>query len=196
MSTYRRGGDSIRPRWYADVQRRGSNALGLRRASSNIPRKATGGPDPGRCGGGVLTPKHGRGRDTRIANERGAVLPMMALMLVVLMGSAAMAVDLGWLFWQSIEIQHGADAAALAGVIYEPDQRADAHTQGTAAAVQNGFVHDPLNGNAIEIIDFVDDPTAVEQSSQLRAIVTRRVPTFFMRVFGLETVDISRTALM
>jgi hypothetical protein len=143
----------------------------------------------------VLTPKHGRGRDARIANERGAVLPMMALMLVVLMGSAAMAVDLGWLFWQSIEIQHGADAAALAGVIYEPDQRADAHTQGTAAAVQNGFVHDPLNGNEIEIIDFVDDPTAVQQSSQLRAIVTRRVPTFFMRVFGLETVDISRTAL-
>jgi len=47
--------------------------------------------------------------------ERGAVLPVMAFLLVVLMGAAAMAVDLGWLFWQSIEIQHGADAAALAG---------------------------------------------------------------------------------
>ncbi|MCH8130817.1 MAG: hypothetical protein IIC70_13095, partial [Acidobacteria bacterium] len=115
--------------------------------------------------------------------------------IVVLMGAAAMAVDLGWLFWQSIEIQHGADAAALAGVVYEPDQRDEAHTQGTAAAVENGFVHDPLNGDEIEILDFVDDPTAVEQSSQLRAIVTRRVPTFFMKVFGLGTVDISRTAL-
>ena len=94
---------------------------------------------------------------------------MMALMLVVLMGSAAMAVDLGWLYWQSIEIQQGADAAALSGVIYEPDQGAEAHSEGLAAAVENGFVHDPPNGNAIEIIDFADDPTAVEHSSQLRA---------------------------
>jgi Flp pilus assembly protein TadG len=39
----------------------------------------------------------------------------MAIVLVVLMGAAAMAVDLGWLYYQSLEIQHGADAAALAG---------------------------------------------------------------------------------
>lgn len=44
-------------------------------------------------------------------------MPLMAIMLIVLLGAAAMAVDLGWLFWQSIEIQHGADAAALAGVV-------------------------------------------------------------------------------
>ncbi len=169
--------------------------MGVRRASNSIPRKVTGGPDPGCLQNIVLMFSNDQRRVARIANERGAVLPMMALMLVVFMGSVAMAVDLGWLYWQSIEIQHGADAAALAGVIYEPDQRTDAHTQGTAAAVENGFVHDPVNGHEIEIIDFVDDPTAVQQSSQLRAIVTRRVPTFFMRVFGLETVDISRTAL-
>ncbi len=120
---------------------------------------------------------------------------MMALVLVVLMGSAAMAVDLGWLYWQSLEIQHGADTAALSGVIYEPDERDEAHTHGMAAAVENGFVHDPLNGNMIEIIDFADDPTAVEHSAQLRATVTQRVPTFFLTIFGIDTVDISRSAL-
>ena len=62
----------------------------------------------------------------------------MAILLVVLMGAAAMAVDLGWLFWQSIEIQHGADAAALAGVAYEPDLRTEAHTEATASAFTNG----------------------------------------------------------
>ncbi len=151
--------------------------------------------DPGWSRSDVPMSFNDQGRVARIGDDRGAILPMMAVMLVVLMGAAAMAVDLGWLFWQSIEIQHGADAAALAGVVYEPDQRDEAHTQGTAAAVENGFVHDPLNGDEIEILDFVDDPTAVEQSSQLRATVTRRVPTFFMKVFGLGTVDISRTAL-
>jgi Putative Flp pilus-assembly TadE/G-like len=131
----------------------------------------------------------------RGCNERGAVLPLMALVLVVLMGAAGLAVDLGWLYWQSLEIQHGADAAALAGVIYEPAHRDEAHDQGVAAAIENGFVQDPLNGNAIEIIDFGDDPSAVQHSSQLRAIVSRRVPTIFMKVLGIETVDISRTAL-
>ncbi len=78
--------------------------------------------------------------------ERGAILPLMAIMLMVLIGAAAMAVDLGWLFWQSIEIQHGADAAALSGVIYEPDQRTEAHTEGIAAAAENGYVDTSLGG--------------------------------------------------
>lgn len=51
---------------------------------------------------------------------------MMAFFLVVLMVAAAMAIDLGWLLWQSVEIQHGADAAAVAGVVYEPDLRTEA----------------------------------------------------------------------
>jgi hypothetical protein len=123
------------------------------------------------------------------------VLPLMALLLVVLMGSAAMAVDLGWLYWQSIEIQQGADSAALAGVVYEPYQRDEAHEHGTLAAVENGFVDDPINGNLIELIDFTDDPTAVRHSSQLRATITQRVPTFFMKMFGIDDVDISRTAV-
>ena len=61
----------------------------------------------------ALGPQHSR----IVREERGAILPMMAIMLIVLIGAAAMAVDLGWMFWQSIEIQHGADAAALSGVI-------------------------------------------------------------------------------
>jgi hypothetical protein len=46
----------------------------------------------------VPTSFNDQGRIARITSERGAVLPLMALMLVVLMGSAAMAIDLGWLF--------------------------------------------------------------------------------------------------
>ncbi|MCH8129195.1 MAG: hypothetical protein IIC70_04745, partial [Acidobacteria bacterium] len=68
----------------------------------------------------------------------------MAIMLVVLMGAAAMAVDLGWLFWQSIEVQHGADAAALSWVVYEPSLRTEAHVEGMAAAAENGYVDTSL----------------------------------------------------
>jgi len=128
------------------------------------------------------------------ATQRGAILPLMAIVILVLMGAAAMAVDLGWLYYQSLEIQHGADAAALAGVIYEPDQRTQAHTEALAAAVENGFDDTSLD-TAVSVIDFLDDATQVEHSGQLRVTVTHRVDTFFLPIFGINDVDIQHTAL-
>ena len=138
----------------------------------------------------------GTGSSIGSNDQRGDIMPLMAIMLIVLLGAAAMAVDLGWLFWQSIEIQHGADAAALAGVVYEPSLRPEAHTEGMAAAAKNRFVDISLGGpDPVQIIDFVDDPTAVDNDNQLRATVTHSVPTFFMKVFGLDSVAITRTAV-
>ncbi len=117
------GGDATRRHCGTRCERRDLNAWYARRASSTICLRVTGDPDPGGLVSDVPMSFNDQGRIARISDERGAILPMMAVMLVVLIGAAAMAVDLGWLFWQSIEIQHGADAAALAGVLYEPDQR-------------------------------------------------------------------------
>ncbi len=175
-------------------ERRDLNARRALRASSNIRPKLTGDPDPGCLSSDVLTYFNDQGRTARITSERGAVLPLMALMLVVLMGAAAMAIDLGWLFWQSIEIQHGADAAALAGVIYEPDQRTEAHTEALAAATTNGY-DDSSAGTTVSVLDFIDDPAQVEHNGQLRVTVTHSVDTFFLPVFGLNSIDIERTAL-
>jgi hypothetical protein len=119
---------------------------------------------------------------------------MMAIMLVVLIGSAAMAVDLGWLYWQSVEIQHGADAAALSGVYYEPLLRTEAHSEALASAVENGYDNSAA-GTTVEVLDFVDDPTAVGNDSQLRVTITHQVNTFFMKMFGLSDVDIQRTTV-
>jgi hypothetical protein len=131
---------------------------------------------------------------SRLSDERGVVLPLMAIMVVVLLGAAAMVVDLGWIYWHSIEIQHGADAAALAGVIYEPDQRIEAHAEATSAAAENGY-DDKSPGTSVSVVDFTDDPTAVEHSGQLRVTINHTVDTFFMSVFGLSDVEIARTAL-
>ena len=132
--------------------------------------------------------------DRRAGNQRGAILPLMAIMVVVLLGSAAMAVDLGWLYWNSIEIQHAADAAALSGVVYEPGDRTQAHVEGKAAAAENGF-DDAAAQTTVQIIDVVDDPTLVDNDSQLRATITHSVDTFFLGLFALDTVDVSRTAV-
>jgi Flp pilus assembly protein TadG len=126
--------------------------------------------------------------------ERGAVLPLMAILLVVLMGAVAMAIDLGWLYWQSIEIQHGADSAALAGVVYEPDFRTDAHTEATGSAKQNGF--DAADAaTTVEVYDKADGGNQVQYDNQLRVTITHKVDTFFLALFGLNDVDIRRTSV-
>lgn len=123
-----------------------------------------------------------------------AVLPLMAIIVLVLMGAAAMAVDLGWLYWQSLEVQDGADAAALAGVVYEPDLRTEAHTEAVAAAAENGF-DDASASTTVTVIDLIDDDAAVVNDSMLRVTIEHEVGTFFMKPLGLDSVTVARSTV-
>ena len=49
------------------------------------------------------------------ANQKGAVIVMVAILMVVLIGCAALAVDVGYLYVARTELQRAADAGALAG---------------------------------------------------------------------------------
>ncbi|KKL08384.1 hypothetical protein LCGC14_2576400, partial [marine sediment metagenome] len=51
----------------------------------------------------------------------GAIIVMVAVMLVVLLGCVALAVDIGYLYVARAELQRTADAAALAGVSELPE---------------------------------------------------------------------------
>ena len=126
--------------------------------------------------------------------ESGAVLILTAFLLTIFMGMAAFAIDFGWLYVNGIRIQHGADAAALAGVVYEPDDQAQAYAQAIAAAAENGY-DATAAGTTVTPVDFADDPTAVSNSNQLRVSVSHAVPTFFLKVFGMDTVTIDRSAV-
>lgn len=50
----------------------------------------------------------------RLTADDGAIAVMVAVLLVVLLGVAALAVDVGNLYWERRQLQNGADAAALA----------------------------------------------------------------------------------
>lgn len=128
------------------------------------------------------------------SDESGATLFFVAVVLMVLMGMAGFAVDYGWLYWNGIKIQHGADAAALSGVIYEPGDQSTAYSEARAAAAENGY--DDLAADTIVMpVDFSDDATAVENANQLAVTVSHTVPTFFMKAFGIDSVTISRRAV-
>ena len=47
-------------------------------------------------------------------DERGATAVVLALLMVVMVGFTALAVDVGALRWDQKQLQNGADAAALA----------------------------------------------------------------------------------
>ncbi len=52
---------------------------------------------------------------TRLSGERGATAVIVTLLLVPLLGFAAIAVDVGALYAERARLQTAADAAALAG---------------------------------------------------------------------------------
>jgi len=120
-------------------------------------------------------------------SESGVTMILMALLMVVMMGAAAMAVDLGWLYLNSIRTQQAADAAALAGVVYMPDEFPTASSVAIATATANEYI----NG-----VNATVTPAKVPGSlHQLQVTVDNSVPTFFMQVFGINNVSLSREAV-
>ena len=127
----------------------------------------------------------------RLAREdRGAALVISAAVLVVLMGAAAMGTDLGWLYINGIRTQAAADAAALGGVVYLPDDEPTAQGVAISVAAANKYVDGSLGGDASIWSQQV--PT---NERQLEVEVTRPVDTFFLRVFGIDQVSIMRRAV-
>ncbi len=115
--------------------------------------------------------------------ERGYALIFVAFLLLPMLGMVGIAVDIGSFYVRAAKIQRAADAAALAGVIYQPD-----FTQAEAVArdfaKKNGF--DPAADPDIEVV--------VESIGSQRLRVTiydRDVDVFFSSVF-LSDVEIVR----
>ncbi len=119
--------------------------------------------------------------------ERGVVIVQLALTAVLLMIMTAFAVDLGWFFLNASRIQRTADAAALGGVVYMPDQEAIGVDRAAKVAEANGYV-DGSDGASLAIVPKPDGKT-----NQLQVTVTDEVPTFFLRVLGKSSQTISRT---
>lgn len=114
------------------------------------------------------------------AGEGGQVLPFVApLFLCVLLGLAGMVIDLGNGYLQGQAIQNVADASALAG--------AEAIPQGTwSSAAQTYAVLNDEQGDQITVTYNGTDSVTVG--------VTRTVPTYLMRLFGMSTITVSRYA--
>ena len=119
--------------------------------------------------------------ETRWGGDEGFSLVWLALTLTVLLGMAGLAVDLGWLYLNSVRTQAAVDSAALAGVVNLP---AFPYTADAEAAVRaNGY--DPGGADTLVLDD---------NGLELYAQLSTDVPLFFMSVLGFRNQTITRDA--
>jgi Flp pilus assembly protein TadG len=113
--------------------------------------------------------------------ERGQAMLLTVVFLVVLMGAAALTLDVGVWFREQRQAQATADAAALAGAQALPS------TPLTAVSLAQQYADSNGGGVAAADItlrsDFATDDT-------VRVAVTRTAPSFFATVFSFGSVDV------
>ncbi len=119
-------------------------------------------------------------------HDRGQIIVVFALSFGLLFGIVALAIDIGNIWNANLHVQRAAEAAALAGVPHMPGDFTTATTKARAEATRNGFT----NGGTTSVTPAVN----AESNRRLDVTVARTYGTFFLRLFGISTVRISRTA--
>jgi hypothetical protein len=137
----------------------------------------------------------------RLRGKAGQAIVLLALTGTLLLGGVGIAVDLAVGYMYSIAAERAAAAAALSGVIFMPDQftpaqaipvgsRNDATDRAIDEAKRNGFdPADAANGVGISITAVPGHP------NQLKVLVARNSPVFFMELFGFSAYRVSRGAI-
>ena len=126
-----------------------------------------------------------RGRLRRLG-AAGQAIVIFVVSLGVLFGILALGLDVGNIWNNSLHVQQAAEAAALAGVPYMPGDFPTASAKAAAEAQRNGF---SMAGGAT-----VTPSVNAESNRRLDVTVSRTYGTYFLRILGMNTVRISRTA--
>src|ERR1700674_5552745 len=138
-------------------------------------------------------------------SQAAQAIVLIVFMIIVLFGAVGLAVDGGVAYYYNSASERAAASAALAGVIFMPKQYLsadsipvgagnDATDRALAAAKRNGFTVG-VNNITVTVTRYTDPVTGKIQDESLQVTVSRRVPTFFMQVFGIPSITVSRTAV-
>lgn len=112
---------------------------------------------------------------------------VVALLLSSLFGFVGLVVDVAWIQVNLVRIQRAADAGALAGSVFLPANVPGAVSAARAATAQNGFT-DGAPGVTVSATQDAGNPQL------LNVTISAPIRTWFMRVFGLDTVSSTRNA--
>lgn len=121
----------------------------------------------------------------RIASEKAQATVLTLVFLAVLLGMAALVLDVGSWYRADRAAQSTADAAALAGAQALPENGAQATSLAQQFAVKNGGI----GSGGISIT------SQVVGNDTITVTVKREAPGFFSKLFGLRSVTVGATAV-
>ena len=136
-------------------------------------------------------------------SEKGQVLVLVALAIFVLLGLAALGIDVGYIYSVRHELQRSADAGALGGAskFVEPgggwsSNPLDPVMVEAEARARDYASRDAVNTSPLSPSPTVSDITVSFPSlDRIRVTTQRAVPLFFARIFGRDNQVISATAV-
>jgi len=131
-------------------------------------------------------------QDGKTTNERGAISVIVAIMLVVLLGSAAIAVDVGVLYSEHAQLQNGADAAAI-GVAQKCARNSTdtlCTTSTLAATLANQNALDGSSNVRSIALDTTSRKVVVSTTAAEKGAPPDSVSLFFADVLGIPTAKV------
>jgi Flp pilus assembly protein TadG len=140
----------------------------------------------------------------RVREERGVAAPLIAVCMIVILGVAALAIDLGFAYLQERRLQASVDFALLAGAQKLPDAvsaTGDAQSFLNSNWTENG---NSTNPSVDSLTTCTFDPTNPQQQCasnaapcdgsgpcQIHLKASAQVPTFFGKIFGIGNINVS-----
>jgi len=126
------------------------------------------------------------------SREGGYVAIMTALLLIVLVGLAGFAVDVGHWYFVGQQEQNAADAAAMAGVTSLPANLPGAQATAYKYSSANGFTNGAVGpkGETTTVT-----PVLGGSATRLQVTVNQQVTNFFGSLMGVPTTNVTRTAI-
>ncbi len=135
-------------------------------------------------GGGCRRPPAPRGRES----EGGFLLVWFTVLLISLLGITALAIETNNWSHQGTRIQKAADAAALGGSVFMPENTGNrAYTTARALATENGFTNG-VNGVTVAV-----SPGA--RANQLKVVISEPVTNLFGAIMGFKTTTVVKHAI-
>jgi Flp pilus assembly protein TadG len=119
----------------------------------------------------------------RTGEEKGQVMIMAALLMVVILGLAAIVIDVGRIVVEKQRIQNAADAAALAGAYELPDSTSQARAKALEYNGKNG-----VSSGETRSITFTNSNKEITVTNQ------RTVGLTFAKVLGFRSKTVTASA--
>lgn len=129
--------------------------------------------------------------------ERGGISVIVALLMVVLLGCTAIAVDVGVLYSEKAQLQNGADAAALLVAQKCAKNEADADCSSTsslAAAVASSNALDGRSNVKSLELDLPNRTVKVTAAAQELGKEPNKVTLLFANALGIASTEVNASA--